>query len=91
MARIPMVTRTIDSTEVTIFCVNTEDKTTFTQSITMPGKYPDNNKLMKAIEKVFDGEPVKPISIEGASVKSALYGMTEYEFLKYAHVLPDRK
>lgn len=94
MGRIPTVTRTIKSTKATVLCVNTEEKTTFTQDVTLAGTYKDNEKLMKAITAIFendaDNAPVKPVAIETAEVVENLYGMTEQEFLSYASVLPPR-
>ena len=90
MARVPQVTRTIQTTVVTIFCVNIEDKSTFEQTITLPRTYKDESKMMKKIEKILEGEPVKAVSISGYEVKETLYGMTEAEFIKYATVLPPR-
>lgn len=91
MARVPQVTRTIQTTVVTIFCVNTEDRSTFEQNITLPRTYKDEAKMMKAIENVLAGEPIKAVSITGYEVKETLYGMTEAEFIKYASVLPPRE
>lgn len=90
MARVPMVTRTIPTTVVNVFCVNTEDRSTFEQSITLPRTYKDEVKMMKAIEKVLDGEPIKAVSITGYEVQETLYGMTEADFIKAATVLPPR-
>jgi hypothetical protein len=90
MARVPMVTRTIPTTVVNVFCVNTEDRSTFEQSITLPRTYKDEVKMMKAIEKVLDGEPIKAVSITGYEVQETLYGMTEQDFIKAASVLPPR-
>ena len=91
MARVPQVTRTIQTTVVTIFCVNIEDKSTFEQTITLPRTYKDESKMMKMIEKILEGEPIKAVSISGYEVKETLYGMTEAEFIKYATVLPPRE
>lgn len=91
MARIPMVTRTIPTTVVSVFCVNTEDRTTFEQSITLPRTYKDDVKLMKAVEKVLEGEPIKAVSIIASEVHETLYGMTEADFIKSAKVLPPRE
>lgn len=90
MARVPMVTRTIPTTVVNVFCVNTEDRSTFEQSITLPRTYKDEVKMMKAVEKVLDGEPIKAVSIIGYEVKETLYGMTEADFIKAATVMPPR-
>lgn len=90
MARKPQVTRTITTTVVSLFCVNTEDRTTFEQSLTLPRTYKDEQKLMKAVEKALEGEPIKAVDINGYEVKETLYGMTEEEFIQYARVLPPR-
>lgn len=91
MARVPQVTRTIPTTIVTIFCVNTEDRSTFEQSITLPRTYKDDQKMMKAVEKALEGEPIKAVSIISSEVKETLYGMTEVEFIRHANVLPPRE
>lgn len=91
MARVPQVTRTIPTTIVTIFCVNTEDRSTFEQTITLPRTYKDEVKMMKAVEKALEGEPIKAVSITGYEVQETLYGMTEQEFIKNATVLPPRE
>ena len=90
MARVPQVTRTIPTTIVTIFCVNTEDRTTFEQTLTLPRTYKDEVKMMKADEKALEGESIKAVSITSFEVKETLYGMTENEFIRYAKVLPPR-
>lgn len=91
MARVPMVTRTFETTVVNLLCVNTEDRSTFEQSITLPRTYKDDAKMMKAVEKVLEGEPIKAVSILGSEVKETLYGMTEAEFIQHANVLPPRE
>lgn len=91
MARVPQVTRTIPTTIATIFCVNTEDRSTFEQTITLPRTYKDEAKMMKAVENVLAGEPIKAVSITGYEVKETLYGMSEAEFIAHAKVLPPRE
>ncbi len=90
MARVPMVTRTIPTTIVRIFCVNTADRSTFEQNLTLPRTYKDETKMMKAVEKVLKGEPIKAVSIVSYEVQETLYGMTEQEFIRTAQVLPPR-
>lgn len=90
MARKPQVTRTITTTVASLFCVNTEDGTTFEQSLTLPRTYKDEKKLMKAVENALEGEPIKAVVINSYEVKETLYGMTEEEFIQYARVLPPR-
>ena len=90
MARPNMVTRTIPTTIVTVFCVNTEDRSTFEQNVTLPRIYKDEKSIMKALSKVFDGEPVKPVSVVSSEVQETYYGMLEQDFIRYAQVLPPR-
>ena len=91
MARVPMVTRTIPTTEALIFCVNTEDRSTFEQTITLPRTYKDERKLMKVVENILEGEPIKPVSLISVNVRETLYGMTEQNFITHAEVLPPRE
>ena len=91
MARPNMVTRTIPTTIVTVFCVNTEDRSTFEQNVTLPRTYKDENSIMKALVKVFDGEPVKPVSVISSEVHETYYGMLEQDFIAHAQVLPPRQ
>ena len=90
MARVPQVTRTIPTTVVTVFCVNIETKDTFEQTITLPRTYKDEQKMMKAVENVLEGEPIKAVSITKSEVHETLYGMSEAEFIRHAKVLPPR-
>ena len=86
-----MVTRTIPTTKVHMFCVNTEDRSTFEQYFTLPRTYKDEQKMMKFLEKALEGEPVKPVQILDYEVQETLYGMTEQEFVLNAQVLPPRE
>ena len=90
MARVPQVTRTIPTTDVKFLAVNTELRETYEQVITLPRTYKDEDKMMKALEKVLAGEPIKAVSIISYEVRETLYGMTEAEFIKHAEVLPPR-
>ena len=90
MARVPQVTRTIPTTDVKFLAVNTELRETYEQVITLPRTYKDEDKMMKALEKVLAGEPIKAVSIISYEVRETLYGMTEAEFIKHAQVLPPR-
>lgn len=90
MARKPMITRTMKTTNVTVLCVNVDDRSTFEQNVTLPGTYKEEKKLNKMVEHVFEGSPVKPIQIISTDVTSKLYGMTEETYLQYAEELEKR-
>lgn len=92
MARVPMVTRTIITTNAKILCVNTATKEVSEVSVTLPRTYKDEEEILKAIKKlnVSLGENNKPISVVGYETTETLYGMTEAEFVSVAFVLPPR-
>ena len=90
MARVRMVTRTVVGTKVTVLALNTE--TAEPQNITyeLGGTYDDNVKLLKAVQKAYDTEVLKNVSVVLAEPFETLYGMEEVEFIKNAKVLPPR-
>lgn len=90
MARKPMITRTMKTTNVVVLCVNVEDRSTFEQTITLPGVYKDEKKLTKKVEFVFADSPVKPIQVISTEVTSKLLGMSEETFIQYAEEMDNR-
>lgn len=90
MARVPMVTRTITSTQVELMCVDKERGEIFNDSIIMPRTYKDETKLLKAVEKVYNKEGVKVVDIVDTKVVTAKYGMTEQKFVETAELMPDK-
>lgn len=91
MARQPMVTRTIITTNVAVLCVDTEEKKPFETVIVVPRTYKDNKKLMKVVESAVNTDTVKAVKILGTETQTVLYGMTESKFIANADILPDRK
>ena len=89
MARKPMVTRTVTTTNATVLCVNTVAEETVTQVVEVPRTYTDDSKLLKAVKETLDSTiiPVKVISTETVET---LYGMTEQQFIEQAEKLPPR-
>ena len=100
MARIPMVTRTITATEVTVLCINIDTAEPFNRSITLSGTYKDEKAMLKAASSVIENETVEGLLYGNDRVKAVhivesretetLYGMTEQEFIQRAKVLPPR-
>ena len=91
MARIPMVTRTIQTTTATVLCLNIKEGEPFNKEVVLPRTYKDEKSMMKVVEKVINTDDVKAVHIVHTEVNETLYGMTEQEFISAAHVLPDRK
>ena len=91
MARIPMVTRTIQTTTVNVLCLNIKEGEPFNKEVVLPRTYKDEKSMMKVVEKLINTEDVKAVHIVHTEVNETLYGMTEQEFIAAARVLPDRK
>ena len=86
MARVRMVTRTINSTLVNALCVNPTTKEVEEKEITLAGTFDDDKALSKAVAKL-NTETQVVVSIYGSKVISKLYGMTEQMFLENASVI----
>lgn len=91
MARVPQVTRTIQTTKANIMCLNIEKGEPFTQEVTLPRTYNDDKAILKAAEKVINSDTVKAVHVVSAEVQETLYGMTEQRFIELADILPPRK
>ena len=90
MARIPMVTRTIQTTTATVLCLNIKEGEPFNKEVVLPRTYKDEKSMMKVVEKLVNTEDVKAVHIVHTEVNETLYGMTEQEFIQKAQVLPPR-
>ena len=91
MARIPMVTRTIQTTTANVLCLNIKEGEPFNKEVVLPRTYKDEKSMMKVVEKLINTDDVKAVHIVHTDVNETLYGMTEQEFIAAARVLPDRK
>ena len=87
MARKPMVTRTITTTQVNVLCLDIVAGEPFNQQVTLPRTYKEDKKLMKAIEAVVNTENVKAVHVVAKEEVETLYGMSEQDFINNAVVL----
>ena len=87
MARKPMVTRTITTTQVNVLCLDIVAGEPFNQQVTLPRTYKEEKKLMKAIEEVVNTESVKAVHVVAKEEVETLYGMSERDFINNAVVL----
>ena len=89
MARERMVTRTVFETVVDVMVVNTDNAqvSIIQKQLTFQ---PDEKTALKYIQKHFDTDKTKHVSIQGFEQKETLYGMTEQEFIELAKILPPR-
>lgn len=91
MARIPMVTRTIQTTKANVLCLNIAEGEPFNEVVTLPRTYKDEKSLMKMVEKVINTDSVKAVHVVDIKVEEPLYGMTEADFITNAKILPKRE
>jgi len=85
MARRPMVTRTIKSTEVKVLGINLANNQTGTKSVVIPRTYETDKEIIKYLTKnnVFNND-FAPVKVVDSVIHEALYGMPEEDFIKFA-------
>lgn len=88
--RTPMITRTIQTTEVTVLCLDTVKAEPFNQTVILPRTYKDDKHIMKKVSSMIDTDDVKAVKVVYTVVKETLYGMSEDAFIAAAEILPPR-
>lgn len=88
--RTPMITRTIQTTEVTVLCLDTVKAEPFNTSVILPRTYKDDKHIMKKVSAMIDTDDVKAVKVVDTVVKETLYGMSEDAFIAAAEILPPR-
>ncbi len=88
MARIRMVTRTIEVIEVNALCVDLTTAQTETRTLELTGAGSlSDDALLKALKKTYETDVLKVVAITSRTNREELYGLTELDFLKYAKKL----
>lgn len=88
MARVPMVTRTIQTTRANVMCLDIEKEEPVNKEVILPRAYKDEKAMLKQAEKVINTETVKVVHIVDFKVEETRYGMTEQQFIEQAEVIP---
>lgn len=86
MAKERQVTRTVNVTEVDVFCIHKPTKETFISTVVLGGKYKDDDALFKAARKQIDTDEVKAIIVEDKRTATHLYAMPESQFIEFAKI-----
>lgn len=89
MARMRMVTRTVEVNTYSVMTCNTETAEVRTIDFKV-GVIPQSIEPMKYLKKQYETETCKLCAITSHTVETILYGMPEDEFIKNATVLPPR-
>ena len=87
MPRIPQVTRTIQTTKVTVLCLDIETGEPFNDYLVLPRTYKDEKAMLKQVEEVINTDTVRAVHIVDSEVQKIRYGISEQEFIQYAKVL----
>ena len=88
MARVPMVTRSIQTTRANVMCLDIERGEPFNKEVILPRAYNDEKAMLKQAEKVINDDTVKAVHIVAFNVEETRYGMTEQQFIEVAEVIP---
>ena len=88
MARVPMVTRTIQTTRAIVMCLDVERGEPFNREVILPRTYKDEKAMLKQAEKVLNNETEKVVHIVDFKVEETRYGMSEQQFIEVAEVIP---
>lgn len=88
MARVPMVTRTIQTTRANVMCLDVERGEPFNREVILPRTYNDEKTMLKQAEKVINTETVKAVHIVDFKVEETRYSMSEQQFIEVAEVIP---
>lgn len=91
MARVPQVTRTIQTTKVVALCAKIKEGKVDTITLSLPRTFKDDKALLKAAQNAVTDENIKVVAIQSATVEETLYGMSEQKFIELADILPPRK
>lgn len=89
MARVRMVTRTIDQTTAEVMTLNVKTAEVSIKEYKIGGAYSDE-ELLKRLQEIFNTEELKLVHIETNKIEEVLLGMSEEDFIKHAKVLPPR-
>lgn len=90
MARVPQVTRTIQTTKATVLCLDLVKKEPFEKIVVLSRTYKTEKDMMKRISAILDSDAVKAVHVVNSEVEETLYGMSEQKFIENAEILPAR-
>lgn len=90
MARVPQVTRTIQTTNVSVLCMDIQNREPVNIDVVLPRTYKDDETMLNAVKKIAETDTIKPVQIVSSMVQETLYGMSEQDFISHAEVLPPR-
>lgn len=85
--RKPMITRTIQTTRATVMFIDSTNPTPYTNDIVLPRTYKNDDAMLKLVKQMCETPTIKAVAIMSSKVESALYGMSESDFVTHAHII----
>ena len=81
MARIPVVSRTINTTKCLTMLVDKASGEMSEEIIILPRTYKNATEALKVAEKMYADKPKKPVFIKSMETEAVRYGMLETDFI----------
>lgn len=91
MARTRVVTRNIKEYAYKCLCMDIQKKAVVEQVLSLTGDALTDDKALKVLQKTYDTEVLKVVSIVSMSTIDCIYGMLETDFIKYASVMDENR
>ncbi len=85
--RKPMITRTIQTTRATVMFIDTTNPTPYTNDIVLPRTYKNDDAMLKLVKQMCETSTIKAVAIMSSKIESALYGMSEADFVAHAQII----
>lgn len=90
MARVKMITRTVEQTTAKVMCLDVRTAEVTVCEYTVGGNLSSEEALAK-LKSIYDTDTLKLVHVEETKTEELLLGMPEEDFIKYAQVLPPRQ
>lgn len=87
MARVPVVSRTIKSTKVSVLGVDLVSGEVMNKTLILPRTYKDEYSMLKMAKKKGETDTYKIVQIVDAVVEEKQYAMPEEKFVELAQVV----
>ena len=85
-----MITRTVIKTNAECLCMNVTEGKAEIRHFEIGGHYESKEQLLKKVQKVFDTDTFKVVTVTGSVEEEVLLGMSEEDFIRNAVVMPPR-
>ena len=86
MPRLPVVSRTIATSDCEILRVHTTTSTSTWEKFTIPKLFKNEQKVLDYIKRKYDTDVIKHVSIKNLKQRVSKYEMPIETFIKYAKI-----